>query len=72
MRRHYSNYLKGLPGIKEFRNQLVTLKTIDEVEAVLDKVKKAAELIKNGDQRIGKWVLQTSPSVGALKAVKEH
>jgi nifR3 family TIM-barrel protein len=38
MRRHYSNYLKGLPGIKEFRNRLVTLKTIEEVEAVLDEV----------------------------------
>ncbi len=40
MRRHYSNYLKGLPGIKEFRNRLVTLKTIEEVEAVLDEVQK--------------------------------
>lgn len=39
MRRHYSNYLKGLPGIKDYRNRLVTLKTIDEVEEVLDEVK---------------------------------
>ena len=39
MRRHYSNYLKGLPNIKEFRNRLVTLKTMEEVEAVLDEVK---------------------------------
>ncbi len=38
MRRHYANYLKGLPGIKEFRNRLVTLKEIGEVEAVLDEV----------------------------------
>jgi tRNA-dihydrouridine synthase B len=38
MRRHYSNYLKGLPGIKEFRNRLVTLKEVEEVEAVLDEV----------------------------------
>jgi len=38
MRRHYSNYLKGLPGIKEFRNKLVTLKEVEEVEAVLDEV----------------------------------
>jgi tRNA-dihydrouridine synthase len=38
MRRHYSNYLKGLPGIKEYRNRLVTLKTIEEVEEVLDEV----------------------------------
>ena len=38
MRRHYANYLKGLPGIKEYRNRLVTLKTMEEVEAVLDEV----------------------------------
>jgi tRNA-dihydrouridine synthase B len=39
MRRHYANYLKGLPNIKEYRNRLVTLKTMEEVEAVLDEVK---------------------------------
>ncbi|MBV9988490.1 MAG: tRNA dihydrouridine synthase DusB [Chitinophagaceae bacterium] len=39
MRRHYSNYLKGLPNIKDYRNRLVTLKTMEEVEAVLDEVK---------------------------------
>lgn len=38
MRRHYANYLKGLPNIKEFRNRLVTLTTIDEVNQVLDEV----------------------------------
>ncbi len=38
MRRHYANYLKGLPGIKEYRNRLVVLKTMEEVEAVLDEV----------------------------------
>ena len=38
MRRHYSNYLKGLPGIKEFRNRLVTLKTREEVEGVLNEI----------------------------------
>lgn len=40
MRRHYANYLKGLPNIKEYRNRLVTLKTMEEVEEVLDEVKK--------------------------------
>src|SRR3954464_3903623 len=38
MRRHYSNYLKGLPNIKEFRNRLVILKTIEEINEVLDEV----------------------------------
>jgi len=38
MRRHYANYLKGLPGIRDFRNRLVTLKTTAEIEAVLDEL----------------------------------
>lgn len=38
MRRHYANYLKGLPNIKEFRSRLVTLKTIEEIEDVLSEI----------------------------------
>jgi tRNA-dihydrouridine synthase B len=38
MRRHYTNYLKGLPNIKEFRGQLVTLKTVDEIIEVLNNI----------------------------------
>jgi len=38
MKRHYANYLKGLPNIKEFRNRLVMLKTVEEINEVLDQV----------------------------------
>jgi tRNA-dihydrouridine synthase B len=38
MRRHYANYLKGLPNIKEFRNKLVTLKTEEEINEVLNEI----------------------------------
>ncbi|MBO9572057.1 MAG: tRNA dihydrouridine synthase DusB [Chitinophagaceae bacterium] len=38
MRRHYANYLKGLPNIKEYRSKLVVLKTIEEIEEVLDEI----------------------------------
>ncbi len=38
MRRHYANYLKGLPNIKEYRSRLVVLPTVEEIEAVLDEV----------------------------------
>ncbi|MBS1932686.1 MAG: tRNA dihydrouridine synthase DusB [Bacteroidetes bacterium] len=38
MRRHYANYLKGLPNIKEYRNKLVTLKLVEEIDEVLDEV----------------------------------
>lgn len=40
MRRHYANYLKGLPNIKEYRNRLVTLGTMEEVNEVLNEVEK--------------------------------
>jgi nifR3 family TIM-barrel protein len=38
MRRHYANYLKGLPNIKEYRSRLVILDTPEEIEAVLAEV----------------------------------
>ncbi|MCB0699006.1 MAG: tRNA dihydrouridine synthase DusB [Chitinophagales bacterium] len=39
MRRHYANYLKGLPNIKEFRMKLVTAETGAEVEDILADIK---------------------------------
>jgi nifR3 family TIM-barrel protein len=38
MRRHYANYLKGMPNIKEYRNKLVTLKTVEEIDEVLNEI----------------------------------
>ena len=38
MRRHYANYLKGMPNIKEFRARLVTLKEMEEIESVLHEI----------------------------------
>jgi nifR3 family TIM-barrel protein len=38
MRRHYTNYLKGLPGIKEFRLKLVTLTSPEAINEVLDEI----------------------------------
>lgn len=38
MRRHYTNYLKGLPGIKEFRYKLVTLNSPEEINDVLNEI----------------------------------
>jgi tRNA-dihydrouridine synthase B len=40
MRRHYTNYLKGLPNIREFRLQLVTIKSVDEIDSVLENIVK--------------------------------
>lgn len=38
MRRHYANYLKGLPNIKEYRSKLVTLKLVPEIDEVLNDI----------------------------------
>ncbi len=38
MRRHYTNYLKGLPGIKEFRYKLVTLYDPAAIHDVLNEI----------------------------------
>jgi tRNA-dihydrouridine synthase B len=46
MRRHYSNYLKGIPHIKEVRNQLVQKNSIEEIETVLQSLKLKAQSLK--------------------------
>lgn len=38
MRRHYSQYFKGLPHFKDYRTQLVTLNHFEEVDTVLEEV----------------------------------
>ncbi|HEY5750889.1 MAG TPA: tRNA dihydrouridine synthase DusB [Chryseolinea sp.] len=38
MRRHYSNYFKGIPDFKPFRTRLVEVETEAEVMAILDEV----------------------------------
>ncbi len=38
MRRHYANYLKGMPNIKEYRLKLVTTNTVEEIDEILNEV----------------------------------
>jgi len=38
MKRHYANYLKGLPNIKDFRQQLVLTKAVEEIESILERI----------------------------------
>ncbi len=38
MRRHYTNYLKGIPDVKSFRMQLVNAVRITEIEAILQEL----------------------------------
>lgn len=40
MRRHYTNYFKGLPGIKTYRGKLVTLDTFEELNEVLHEIER--------------------------------
>jgi len=39
MRRHYSNYFKGLDHFKEFRTKLVTSDSVTEIDEVLEEIK---------------------------------
>lgn len=41
MRRHYANYLKGLPNIKDYRIKLTTVKQPEEILGLLDEINKA-------------------------------
>jgi len=41
MRRHYGNYLKGLPNIRDYRQKLVTVKTVEEIDFTLDEIQKS-------------------------------
>lgn len=43
MRRHYANYLKGLPNIKEYRTKLVTAESLAELEDIFNEVKEHYE-----------------------------
>jgi nifR3 family TIM-barrel protein len=38
MRRHYTNYLKGLPNIKEFRLKLVTISDVHQIDEILSEI----------------------------------
>jgi nifR3 family TIM-barrel protein len=40
MRRHYTNYFKGLPGIKDFRLQLVSTPDVQELLRVLETIER--------------------------------
>jgi tRNA-dihydrouridine synthase B len=53
MRRHYTNYLKGLPNIKEFRLKLVTLAGVEEIDEVLN------EIVRTYDGYVGQSIPNT-------------
>ncbi len=38
MRRHYTNYFRGLPNVKPYRQQLVTNFEVDELYAIMDEI----------------------------------
>ena len=46
MKRHYTNYFKGIPHFKEFRIKLVTSFDKDEVFETLDKIAVKFEGVK--------------------------
>jgi nifR3 family TIM-barrel protein len=57
MKRHYANYLRGLPNIKTYRNQLVTLGSKDAIDAVLEDITKtyAGFQFERRKVEMGEW-----------------
>jgi len=47
MRRHYSNYFKGMPNFKEYRQKLVTGNKIDAVNEVFEEIIEKYEGMEN-------------------------
>jgi tRNA-dihydrouridine synthase B len=45
MRRHYSNYFKGIADFKEYRMKLVSLESVVEIEAVLNEIAENFEVV---------------------------
>ncbi|WP_423147598.1 tRNA dihydrouridine synthase DusB [Rubrolithibacter danxiaensis] len=43
MRRHYSNYFKGIPNFKDYRMKLVSLENLDAIREVLEEIKENFE-----------------------------
>jgi nifR3 family TIM-barrel protein len=43
MRRHYSNYFKGIPNFKDYRMKLVSLEDIRDIQLVLEEIKQKFE-----------------------------
>ncbi|MXV49795.1 tRNA dihydrouridine synthase DusB [Pedobacter sp. HMF7647] len=43
MRRHYSNYFKGIPNFKEFRMKLVSSENVADIRSVLDEITETFE-----------------------------
>lgn len=53
MRRHYGNYLKGLPSIKDYRTRLVSARNGEEVREVLQEMKRHYPLHETSPTFIG-------------------
>ena len=48
MRRHYTNYFKGIPNFKPFRTRLVETLEVDEALTILDEVGDTFGSLVNG------------------------
>jgi len=50
MRRHFSNYFKGLPGFKETRLRLLTSLDIDEIRNILESIRERWGDVRSSDK----------------------
>jgi ribosomal protein S24E len=50
MRRHLSNYFKGLPHFKEIRLKLLTITDVDEIRSLLELIREKWGEIRSDDR----------------------
>ena len=53
MRKHYKNYLKGIPNVKIYRQQLVTLKSYEEIVDVINDIQMHVESMRFAFNPVG-------------------
>jgi nifR3 family TIM-barrel protein len=61
MRRHYTNYLRGLPNIKEYRQKLVTLPDAAEIDSVLDEIENQYDGFEFVPRKVDMGVMMEGP-----------
>ena len=70
MRRHYTNYLKGMPNIKEYRSKLVTLPEVEQIDEVLDEIAAHYDGFEFAPRTISMTSMMTEP--GFCKLNKDY
>jgi tRNA-dihydrouridine synthase B len=65
MRRHYANYLRDLPNIKEYRQKLVTISEVEQIDEILSEISHAYSGISSNGSVSGISINSSNSSNGS-------